>query len=353
MKKKRAVLLAAILMLVCAGCGGNAGNAGTEDAKSETAAVNTSEGDTAASNEEETTAAANVNEKENMAVTMRLEKSEGSVTVNDGDGKAQEPREKLPLYSGYGIETQSTSFSWFNLDDTKLAKMDENSAASIEKEGRNLKLLADKGRLYFNVTEPLEDDETLEIHTSSMIVGIRGTCGWVDADTDTVYLLRGAVICSPKEIGEEGIEITPMMCVRCEEDGTLTPDSFEPADIPEFVWDEMDEALFEELGLSPNREDLAAGGEESESEQSSEESAPQDTQYGSGTTRVVGVTETEHHEFVYVDGVMSSAEYDDDEGKGGWGGGNPNSIEDQPYYGLTVEELIEKLENQGYTVTIN
>lgn len=71
MKKKRAVLLAAILMLVCAGCGGNAGNAGTEDAKSETAAVNTSE-DTAASNEEETTAAANANGKKNMAVTMRL-----------------------------------------------------------------------------------------------------------------------------------------------------------------------------------------------------------------------------------------------------------------------------------------
>jgi hypothetical protein len=50
---------------------------------------------------------------------------------------------------------------------------------------------------------------------------------------------------------------------------------------------------------------------------------------------------------------MSSAEYDDFEGKGGWGGSNPNEIEKQPYYGLTVEELVERLENQGYTVTIN
>ncbi len=360
MRSKNMRLLAMLLMLLmlaCAGCGGNANNANKESKDSRAVAADDDEKEgtvAAGADGEESTAASNGNGKENTAVTMRLEKSEGTVEVADDQGKAQEPREKLPLFSGYGINTQSASFSWFNLDDTKLAKMDENSAASIEKEGKKLKLLVDSGRLYFNVTEPLEEDETLEIRTSSMVVGIRGTCGWVDADTNTVYLLRGVVTCSSADMEEEAVELTAMMCAYCEDDGSIWPESFDPMQIPEFVWDEMDIEIFEELGLSPNREDLFAEPEErNESEQTTEGNVPKDTEYGSGTTRVVGVTETEHHEFVYVDGVMSSAEYDDFEGKGGWGGSNPNEIEKQPYYGLTVEELVERLENQGYTVTIN
>lgn len=162
MKKVRVILLAVLLVLACVGCSGNADNT---DKENDANGTNNGDGETQAT-----------------AVTMRLEKSEGSVAVSDENGKKQELREKLPLFSGYDIQTQAESFSWFNLDDTKLAKMDENSEASIEKEDKNLKLLVDKGSLYFNITEPLEDDETLEIRTSSMTVGIRGTSGWVDAE---------------------------------------------------------------------------------------------------------------------------------------------------------------------------
>ena len=36
------------------------------------------------------------------------------------------------------------------------------------------------GSLFFSVTQPLEDDETMNIRASTLLVGIRGTCGWVD-----------------------------------------------------------------------------------------------------------------------------------------------------------------------------
>lgn len=354
MKKMRTVLLTLLLLLACAGCSGSTGNTDKEpatDGKADAATV---------SEAESTTADAAVNDKESTAVTMRLEKSEGAVTVLDDGGKDQEPREKLPLFSGYGIETQGASFSWFNLDDVKLIKMDENSEVSIEKEDKHLKLLVDKGRLYFNITEPLADDETLEISTSTMTVGIRGTCGWVDADENAVYILEGVVICS-SDIMELDVPIEPFMVARCEMDGTIWPDGFEPAQIPEFVWEEMDEQLFNELGLSPNREDLFAEPDESEAEPETTvpETTAQQTAYGSGTVRITGERPSDYDEsftctveFTYVDGVMTSAEYNLDDGKGAWGSGWPNAIEDQPYYGRTVEELVETWENQGYTMTI-
>ena len=352
MKKTRAALWAVILMLACAGCG-NAGGGDNAGGEASDSIVDAS--DRNADNEEE-----------NTASTMRLEKAEGSVAVADGDGKDQELREKMLLFSGYGIETQGKSFSWFNLDDTKLAKMDENTKASIVKEDRNLKLLVDSGRLYFNITEPLEDDETFEIQTSTMTVGIRGTCGWVDADLNRVYILRGAVSCATEAMELE-MYVEPFMYAECEIDGTIWPDGFDPRDIPEFVWEELEPEFFEEWALSPDREDLFKESEsresESQPESSAEESTSKETAYGSGTYHVVGVrpseydeNETDTHEFIYVDGDMTFAEYNDYEGKGAWGTadgyvGMPD-IETQPYYGLTVEELVEKMESQGFTVTI-
>ena len=339
MKKVLTSLLIALLVLACAGCGIGADDAGKTSPGARVDANDADKGD-------------------NTASTMRLEKSEGSVSVSDENGKEQEAREKLPLFNGYEITTEATSYSWFNLDDTKLAKMDESSEASIEKEDKHLKLLVNKGSLYFNITEPLEDDETLEISTSSMTVGIRGTCGWVDADTNTVYLLRGVVACSSKEMSDEEVEIAEFMYAHCEEDGMIIPDFFEPTQIPQFVWDELDEEFFNEYGLSPDREDLFAVRDpepepEPEPEPDVDVYASKETAYRNGTTRVVAVTDTERHEFVYVNGAMSTAEYDDEDGKGGWGLDGLTDIRSQPYYGLTVEELVEKLQSQGYTVTIN
>ncbi len=336
MKKVRVILLAVLLVLACVGC---SGNADSTDKENDANGTNNGDGETQAT-----------------AVTMRLEKSEGSVAVSDENGKEQELREKLPLFSGYGIQTQAESFSWFNLDDTKLAKMDENSEASIEKEDKNLKLLVDKGSLYFNITEPLEDDESLEIRTSSMTVGIRGTSGWVDAETETLYIIHGTVICEAIESGEQ-VEVSEWTSAHLMEDGTFELIYyFNPMDIPVFVWDEMDEDSFAELGLSSNRDDLFAvrepDPEPEEVEEPDFDLTGKDTAYRSGYNSIYAQNGSSIYELEYYDGLLTTAYLDDEEGKGGWGGDIGISIKGCPFYGMTVEEAAEELRNQGYSVTI-
>ena len=133
---------------------------------------------------------------ENTAATMRLEKTEGSVEVSDNSGKDISLMEHLRLYNGYRVGTLEESYAWINLDSTKLAKLDAVSEADIRKSGKKLEILLDSGNLFFNVSEPLEDDESLNIRTSTMVLGIRGTCGWVellDERSVRVSVLEGTV----------------------------------------------------------------------------------------------------------------------------------------------------------------
>lgn len=128
------------------------------------------------------------------ATTMSLKKAEGTVDVLNDNGKAVTLRENLKLYSGYNLETMKASFAWIGLDDVKLAKMDEETEVEIQKDGKALEILLQSGNLFFNVTEPLADDETMSIRTSTMLIGIRGTCGWVETgEKDRVFILEGIV----------------------------------------------------------------------------------------------------------------------------------------------------------------
>ena len=85
--------------------------------------------------------------------------------------------------------------------------MDQDSKIAIKKEGKDLDIEVKSGSLFFNVTEPLEDDETLNIRASTMLVGIRGTCGWVEEQSglSRVYLLAGKVECSA---GEQTVRVS-------------------------------------------------------------------------------------------------------------------------------------------------
>ena len=109
------------------------------------------------------------------ATTMYLTKSEGSVGLTDEGGTELEPVEQMGLYSGYQVATRMASYAWIDLDRVKLTKMDSDSEVELSKKGKELELLLKTGRLFFNVTEPLADDEAMNIRTSSMVVGIRGT----------------------------------------------------------------------------------------------------------------------------------------------------------------------------------
>lgn len=133
------------------------------------------------------------------ASTIQLMKTEGSVSVTNGSGRALSVFEDMRLYNGYHAKTAEKSYAWASLDSSKLIKLDAVSEAEVRKAGKKLEVLLNSGNLYFNVSEPLEKEESLNIRTSTIIVGIRGTCGWVkmlDAWRAQVYLLEGQVECS-------------------------------------------------------------------------------------------------------------------------------------------------------------
>ena len=192
------------------------------------------------------------------AATMHLVRAEGAVSVNDTDGASVALIENLGLYSGYGVATQAASYGWIDLDEAKLAKMDEDSEVEIVKSDKLLELCVQSGGLFFNVTEPLTEDETMNIRTSTMLVGIRGTCGWVYVEDDSlmhVYLLRGKVECSV--LGGDSNALASEMLTAgqvarmtlSEGTASIVVEDFSEQDIPAFVMTEIEEdtAMIEPL----------------------------------------------------------------------------------------------------------
>lgn len=201
--------------------------------------------------------------KENTAATMYLVKTEGTVNVDNDKGKSVELMENLGLFSGYILATQEKSYGWINMDNTKLAKMDAESKVDITQEDKMLELNVHSGNLYFNVTEPLQPDEIMNIRTSTMMVGIRGTCGWVEVTDENMmcaYLLRGKVECTV--LDENGNVLTKETITEGQsalmrlEDGkaSIEVTEFDTGKIPDFVKEEKPE-----IGASiPDPEEDAA-----------------------------------------------------------------------------------------------
>lgn len=122
------------------------------------------------------------------ATTMRILRLEGEVSLED-NGKNKKVKESLRLNDGNALATDIESLVSIGLDDTKIVTMDEKSRAEFSQRGRKLDLHLTAGSLFFEVQKPLEDDETFDIRTSTMVVGIRGTSGWVSVEGDHESLI--------------------------------------------------------------------------------------------------------------------------------------------------------------------
>ena len=134
--------------------------------------------------------------------TLRLEEINGTVTVKDASGNDKTVRASMRLYSGYTITTGASSSAYISLDETKAVKLDSSGKVEIKKSGKKLEVSLTAGQLYFNVTEPLKADESLNIRTSTMVTGIRGSFGWVNLTQ--IGLMHGHVTltCMNPETGE-------------------------------------------------------------------------------------------------------------------------------------------------------
>ena len=188
-------------------------------------------------------------QKNASATTMHLTKTEGTVQVADENAVSVKPMESLGLYDGYQVATEIDSHAWISLDQAKLAKMDADSQIGIQKDGRHLEILVRSGGLFFNVTDPLEEDETMNIRTSNMMVGIRGTCGWIqvaDQNHMQVSLLEGSVVCTVfdlagRELASETISAGETADMFYDRDGesSIRTGTFPFSDIPPYVLEEV------------------------------------------------------------------------------------------------------------------
>ncbi len=144
-------------------------------------------------------------ESEQVAAVVRLEKTDGSYTIYDEDNKVIDITEDMKLYSGYSVITSEDSVVYLDLDETKIVKIDENSECEIVTDGKNLKVELTHGNMFFNVTAPLEDDESMNIVTSTTITSIRGTSGYIETDGDNavINLLTGKVTVSAEDLSTD------------------------------------------------------------------------------------------------------------------------------------------------------
>ncbi len=111
--------------------------------------------------------------------TIRLEESSGTVTVSNAGGKVQTIRESMRLYNGYSVVTGLSSEAFVSLDDSKAVKLDASTKVEVKQSGKQLEVALVSGQLFFDVTKPLKADETMNITTSTMVTGVRGSYGWV------------------------------------------------------------------------------------------------------------------------------------------------------------------------------
>ena len=128
------------------------------------------------------------------ASTIRLEQTQGNVSVVNQNKAQKSIKQGMKLISGDQVTTKASSYAYASLDATKALKMDSNSKIALRQKGSQNEILVSKGKVYFNVSKKLGKNEKMNIRTSTMIAGVRGTIGVVDRNSveqSTLYVLEG------------------------------------------------------------------------------------------------------------------------------------------------------------------
>ena len=123
------------------------------------------------------------------ATSMRLLRMEGIVTLEDVNGNEKSLVDNMRFTSGDALRTGAASLASIALDDHKIVTLEENSRAQFIQDGGMLELNLTDGGVFFEVNKPLEEDESFDIRTSTMTVGIRGTSGYVHVDENGIASL--------------------------------------------------------------------------------------------------------------------------------------------------------------------
>ena len=131
------------------------------------------------------------------ASTIRLSDYEGNVTLTSESGRVQELKQNLRIFGGSKLETGKKGKAWVLLDEDRMVTVMHQSTVDFYQSGKSISLSLEKGDLFFNIARDLEEDESFDISVSTMIIGVRGTSGYVREDEDgypVLYLTSGKVM---------------------------------------------------------------------------------------------------------------------------------------------------------------
>lgn len=109
------------------------------------------------------------------AASVKLEKVTGKVTVTNASGKTVTTREGMLLYTGYKIKTGSKSSAYISLDSKTALMLESSSKMSLKKAGSKSEVMLESGTVVTDIAEKLPATNSVNIHTTNAVTGIRGT----------------------------------------------------------------------------------------------------------------------------------------------------------------------------------
>ena len=118
------------------------------------------------------------------ASTMRLLHYEGQVEIRDVNDEPRFLLENARVASGESMLTGKESFASVGLDDNRVVTLDQESRVAFSQEEQRMKLNLEEGTLFLDVQDKLDENESFDIETATMTVGIRGTIVFVTAEKD-------------------------------------------------------------------------------------------------------------------------------------------------------------------------
>ena len=124
-------------------------------------------------------------EEDYSAGTMRLLRYDGDVTILNSEGVPRFVMEDVRFSSGEIMQTGEESIASVGLDDEKIVTLDALTEVQFIQEDQYIRLNLNQGTLFLDVRESLDENEGLDIQTTTMTVGIRGTVVFAFQDPDS------------------------------------------------------------------------------------------------------------------------------------------------------------------------
>lgn len=174
--------------------------------------------------------------------TVRLEKTEGTVTVKNAAGEVKSLSGRPRLSGGWTVKTEAASYAWLSFDadsgNTLSVKLDANTLVEVRKNGgKNEVLLKNNGRLIAGSEKPLSGGQTLSVGNSSGVCGVRGSM--LIATDDQFMFLFGHGVASGRDGAAQKTELAAGQGVAYGAGGSMRRFEVQTAQISGFAQVEL------------------------------------------------------------------------------------------------------------------